>query len=192
AAMAELVPGAMDSSGAILGIGAISSVIKAPRVGLAVAKSGRTTGLTQGNIVAIDADVVVKYRRGCGKGKKFKVEFTNQVIVQGPRHKLFSDSGDSGSLIVTDNSCHQPVALLFAGGGSSTVGNPIQDVVNALGVRFVGDSSACSDLNTDSVSQISRTDLERASAVKKRHLAELRSLPSVIGVGVGASDDDGS
>src|SRR5262249_16496067 len=71
-------------------------------------------------------------------------------------------------------------------------GNPIQDVVNALGVRFVGDSSACSDLNTDSVSQISRTDLERASAVKKRHLAELRSLPSVIGVGVGASDDDGS
>jgi len=43
----------------------------------------------------------------------------------------FSASGDSGSLIVNSQTA-QPVALLFAGNSTTTVGNPIQPVLAAL------------------------------------------------------------
>ena len=48
AAIAQLRPGAMNTAGAIQDIGVPSSVVKAPTVGLSVAKSGRTTGFTTG------------------------------------------------------------------------------------------------------------------------------------------------
>ena len=48
----------------------------------------------------------------------------------------FSDGGDFGSLIVTNDGNNNPVALLFAGGSSSTFGNPIDVVLTALGVTI--------------------------------------------------------
>ena len=49
----------------------------------------------------------------------------------------FSTVGDSGSLIVTNDSSHNPVALLFAGNLSGfTIGNPINELHSArLGLR---------------------------------------------------------
>ena len=44
----------------------------------------------------------------------------------------FSQPGDSGSLIVDDS--RHPVALLFAGDGRYTLGNPINDVLAAFGL----------------------------------------------------------
>src|SRR6185295_11181258 len=115
----ERSSGAMNTVGTIQDIGGISSVVKAPTVGLAVAKSGRTTGLTTGTIGSINTSVSVQYQKSCGQGKKFVVAYTNQVVINS---SSFSAGGDSGSLIVSNNnaSCHQPVALLFAGSSTTT------------------------------------------------------------------------
>lgn len=95
--------------------------------------------MTSAQITAINADVSVTYSKKCHKGS-FDVIFTNQVIVDSSN---FSDSGDSGSLIVTDDACHNPVALLTAGNKESTSGNPIREVMNALNVRVVGSNVDC-------------------------------------------------
>src|SRR5262249_34219303 len=144
AAVALLRPGAMDPTGFIEDIGVPSSVVMPPSVGLNVAKSGRTTGFTTGIISSINTSVNVQYQRSCGQGKKFVVSYTNQVVITS---STFSAGGDSGSLIVTQGT-NQPVALLFAGSATTTIGNPISEVLNkvsaALGttVSFVGTTQA--------------------------------------------------
>jgi hypothetical protein len=95
-----------------------------------VQKCGRTTGCTHGSVAAVDAAVRVQYESGIAN-------FVNQVVVTGKRG-AFSKAGDSGSLIVTDDSNANPVALLFAGGQTTTIGNPIGAVLSALGVTIDG------------------------------------------------------
>jgi hypothetical protein len=189
AAIAQLVPGTMDTSGTILDIGQISSIVAAPSIGQKVEKSGRTTGLTTSKVEAINTDVKISYQQQCNKGPSFNVIYDNQVMVRGAK---FSGAGDSGSLIVTSNDCHQPVALLFAGNSTSTVGNPIQDVLSALGVSFVGTSADCSAVEQSSAlsGAIPQDSLAQALAVKTRHRNSLMSLASVLGVGISASDAD--
>src|SRR5262245_19482725 len=136
AAIAQLRPGLMDGTGFIEDIGVPSATVVAPGVGLAVAKRGRTTGFTTGTIGSINTSVNVQYQRSCVQGKKFVVSYTNQVVINS---STFSAGGDSGSLIVTNTSNHQPVALLFAGSSTTTIANPIGQVLtqvsNALGDR---------------------------------------------------------
>ena len=133
AAVAQLRPGLMDSTGSIEDIGVPGSSVVNPSVGLGVAKSGRTTGFTTGTISSINTSVNVQYTRDCGGGKKFLVSYTNQVVINS---STFSAGGDSGSLIVTNNAQHNPVALLFAGSSSSTIGNPIGEVLTKLGTAL--------------------------------------------------------
>src|SRR5439155_1038840 len=73
----------MDTTGFIQGIGTISSVVKAPTVGLTVEKSGRTTGTTTGTIGSINTSVNVQYQIRCGQGKKYVISYTNQIVVNG-------------------------------------------------------------------------------------------------------------
>src|SRR5215510_6743955 len=187
AAIAQLRPGAMDANGTILDIGIPSSVVMSPSVGLSVAKSGRTTGFTTGTIASINTSVNVQYQASCGQGKKFVVSYTNQVVINS---STFSAGGDSGSLIVTALN-HQPVALLFAGSSTTTIGNPIGDVLtqlsNTLGrtVSFVGSTQASSMTTLANLQ-----DVERATQVKNRHQQRMMSLPDVFGMGV-TLDDDG-
>src|SRR5215218_8838033 len=129
AAVAQLRAGQMDSSGFIEDIGVPGNSIVAPSVGLSVAKSGRTTGFTTGSVSSINTSVNVQYQKGCNSGKKFTVGYTNQVVINS---STFSAGGDSGSLIVTNNSSHNPVALLYAGSSTSTIGNPINEVLSKL------------------------------------------------------------
>jgi Peptidase family S64 len=191
AAIAQLMPGAMDAAGFIEDIGVPSSIVAAPTVGLSVAKSGRTTGFTTGTISSINTSVSVQYQRSCGQGKKFVVSFTNQVVINS---STFSAGGDSGSLIVTNDSNHQPVALLFAGSSTTTIGNPVGQVLtqvgNALGrtVSFVGTTQALSAETLASNSPLPQ-DLKLANEAKNRHEQALMSAPGVIGVGVGAAAD---
>jgi len=137
AAVATLRAGQMDATGFIEDIGVPSSTIVNPTVGLGVAKSGRTTGFTTGSISSVNTSVNVQYQQGCGKGKKFTVSFTNQIVITG-RRGPFSKAGDSGSLIVTDNAAANPVALLFAGGQTTTIGNPIAAALSSMGVTIDG------------------------------------------------------
>ena len=106
-------------------------------LGQIVRKSGRTTGHTIGVVEDISADLSVDY----GDQSAW---FENQIVVKGvasdsPR---FSDSGDSGSLLV-DKQTLEPVALLFAGNEFGfTVANPIDLVLDYYGVTVVGTKGA--------------------------------------------------
>jgi len=107
----------------IMEVGAVSGTVEAT-LGMAVRKSGRTTGFTTGTVTVLDATVNVSY----GPGKV--ATFDNQVIT-GP----ISQGGDSGSLIVAGDSL-KAVGLLFAGSEQSTIFNPIQAVLDCLNVTI--------------------------------------------------------
>lgn len=210
AAVAQLRPGQMDSSGFIEDIGVPSSTIVSPSVSLSVAKSGRTTGFTTGTISSINTSVNVQYQRECGSGKKFVVSYTNQVVINS---STFSAGGDSGSLIVTNNASHNPVALLYAGSSSTTIGNPIGEVLTRLGTALGrtfsfggggGGGGAASASSTSRgqgngkqpfvpgiealIPQLPQQASDRASAVLEVHRANLMFQPAVMGVGVGLSN----
>lgn len=97
-------------------------------VGMRVHKHGRTTGYTRGRVVDVAADVNVGYDFGTAR-------FIDQIIVIGDAGS-FSDSGDSGSLIV-DRGTRRATGLLFAGSASHTIANPIQDVLAGLSVTLL-------------------------------------------------------
>ena len=103
-------------------------------LGLNVQKYGRTTGRTHGQISGVNATVTVCYEVSgftCTKSARF----VDQLIIS---PGTFSDGGDSGSLIVTDDGNLNPVALLFAGSSSVTIGNRIDLVLNRFGVAIDG------------------------------------------------------
>jgi hypothetical protein len=189
-AIAQLRPGLMDGTGFIEDIGTISSVVRTPTVGLSVAKSGRTTGFTTGTISSTTTTVSVRYSKSCGSNNGPTFTFTNQVVINS---STFSAGGDSGSLIVSNNNCHQPVALLFAGSSTTTIGNPVSLVLTRLSaslgrtVSFVG--STCTAAATAG-QVLSEESAEFATAVMKGNEQDLMSRPGVIGVGIGASDDN--
>ena len=208
AAIAQLRTGTMDATGFIEDIGVPASTIVNPAVGLSVAKSGRTTGFTTGTISSINTSVNVQYQKGCNQGKKFTVSYTNQVVINS---STFSAGGDSGSLILTNNASHNPVALLYAGSSSTTIGNPIGEVLtklgNALGrsLSFGSGSggggggrnpNAASDVvpfirgRGEQMRELPSQAAARASAVLELHRANLMFQPGVIGAGVGAASDD--
>jgi len=200
AALAALRSGQMDSGGKILDIGVPCATPGTPRVGLSVAKSGRTTGCQTGTIGSINTNVSVQYQKGCGKGKKFVLSYTNQVVINST---TFSAGGDSGSLIVSGtcsatgsetNGDNAPIALLFAGSSSSTIGNPIQDVVSALGISFVGTPTCSAPMSAAAATGFGReplqNDIDFATMIKDRHTPDMMRSPEIIGVGVGVMDDD--
>ncbi len=105
----------------VLGIGRVHGT-KDADVGLHIRKSGRTTGVTAGRVTAIDAVVEVDY------GGKTAV-FREQIVSD-----LLSKGGDSGSLVVDDGG--RAVGLLFAGGATTTLINPIGAVAHFLELAF--------------------------------------------------------
>ena len=152
AALALASPGAVDSSGSILGLGtpgrdqALSGAppmagsgetLTAANLAMNVAKSGRTTGLTCSSINAVALTVKVDYYKDCAETQPYTTKiFENQIGIGGTH---FTDSGDSGALVL-DASNAQAVGLYFAGGtdgdgnGLSVV-NPIGDVLHELGTE---------------------------------------------------------
>ena len=219
AAIAQVVSGAVNSSGNILLLGSSTDASGVPvpgapnggsgqaaSVNLAVAKSGRTTGLTCSTVSATNVSVSVTYTTNCdGSGTKFTVIYHNQVSVAGGD---FSGAGDSGSLIVTQSNA-TPVALLYAGSSTDTVGNPVSDVLNFFTsggntVSFVGPARAgsvigCSLPGPQAAMTVrltaqkiipSNEALARASAARDAHGAELMGHPEVQAVGVGDSYDN--
>ncbi|MGL5767181.1 MAG: hypothetical protein ACRCX8_16225 [Sarcina sp.] len=90
---------------------------------LDVKKVGRTTELTTGQITGLNATVEVGY--GSGRTALFK----NQIITT-----AMSTFGDSGSLLADTK--NNAVGLLFAGSSTTSIHNPILDVLQALNVHF--------------------------------------------------------
>lgn len=106
----------------ILEIGTIQDVGVA-QLGMAVQKSGRTTGFTRGQILQVDVTVNVQY----GPGQV--ATFTDQVM-----SGAMSQGGDSGSAVLDEN--NNLVGLLFAGSDNSTIINRIEHVFSAFGVTL--------------------------------------------------------
>lgn len=125
AALARPVDPALFT-GDILGIGKIDGT-KAPQIGMAVRKAGRTTGYTQSMITLLNATVNVGYSTINGPRT---ARFVGQIITQ-----PMSQGGDSGSLIV-DGAENRAVGLLFAGSPMATIFTPIDIVLAALNVTF--------------------------------------------------------
>ncbi len=173
---------------------------------MAVAKSGRTTGLTCSSVLATNTATSVQYQKGCGTGATFSVSYTNLVDVAGGS---FSSEGDSGSLIVTQNTA-DAVALLFAGSDQDVVGNPISDVLNTS--KFLGPGPSvptivgsatphavigctlpvkpAGAMQTLAASGVTSEALQKAAVARDAHAAELLAHPEVQAVGVGASYDN--
>lgn len=118
----------------IPGIGNINGTGTAV-LGAAVRKRGRTTLLTYGFIDGLNGTVNVNYD---ALGTR---TLTNQIFIKADTSKnpLFSDHGDSGSVIVDAN--NRVVALLFAGDGARTIANPIAFVQAELNVTILAKPS---------------------------------------------------
>jgi hypothetical protein len=217
AAIAQIVTGTVDLSGSILSLGSTATGGTpdpgAPHggngivanVGEGVAKSGRSSGLTCSTIGAIQVTTSVSYQKGCNTGTTFSVTYRGQISVSGG---TFSAAGDSGSLIVDENTA-DPVALLYAGSDTDTVGNPVADVLSALkdsqGNRpsFVGSASthkvigctlAANGVTTVQaqakvIAAIRAAQLAQAQRARDIHAPELLANPYVQAIGVGASID---
>ena len=182
-----------------------------------------------GTVTDIAYDAYVCYKSPCvdifGRPlQKAVAYFPNQITVQNVNAgELFSDLGDSGSMVVECTSdqapdgCDgdpSPVGLLFAGGCDGngenciTILNPIDKVLSALGVGFVG-CAADPDCEIASGSgsggkgnngnkgggggggrgkpngDAAPLGLERAIAAKSRAAPALFANEGVVGVGVG-------
>ena len=109
-----------DVSDEILEIGTIQGSAEA-ELGMAIKKSGRTTGLTTGVVEQVDVSANVQY----GEGKI--ALFTDQLMAG-----AMSQGGDSGSAVLDD--ANRLVGLLFAGSDTTTVINRIENVFSLLEV----------------------------------------------------------
>ena len=155
AALAAVITGAVDRTGSILQLetpkannsaplgaappmaGAGEALTASNLGAIELAKSSRTTGLTCSTVETVGLTVRIDYFKDCAETQPwYSKTYTGQIGIGGDR---FSDSGDSGALIV-DAANAQPVGLFFAGGtdgdGSGlSVANPIGDVLQELGVE---------------------------------------------------------
>ncbi|HSV22653.1 MAG TPA: hypothetical protein VLJ17_06450 [Xanthobacteraceae bacterium] len=195
AAIAAVEPGLVSPD--ILFIGEIADSTATPVIALPVQKMGRTTCLTTGVIAAVNANVTVNYSE-IRKPKLAK--FINQILVTGSSDTpTFGGPGDSGSLIVTQGTCPQAVALLFAGstGGGVTIANPISEVLSKLSVSMVGSCTAslASDTSPANVLAgsfgVSMQALTAATSVRDRHESQLMNIKDAVGTGIGVSDGSG-
>jgi hypothetical protein len=99
-----------------------------------VQKHGRTTGLTSGSVEDIHCDVV------CGVTPEDpdagSILLKGQFRIKG-ENKVFSIDGDSGSLIVLENSS-TAIGLLFAApnDGSYGLANHIETVFTELNLKL--------------------------------------------------------
>jgi hypothetical protein len=211
AAIAQVVTGAVDPQGEIIGLGGIASdgsyipaapantTVKAT-VGMPVAKSGRTTGLSCGTVLGISGSVCVDYALGCGNTTAMTVCFSGQVIMGS-----LAQAGDSGSLIV-DADTSQPMGLVAAAtaDGQFTSANPVTDILSALKAgtgstfSFVGGgqhpvschlarAASREDLIADSIA-IPWQEIAHAIDVQKRYEPTIIQDAAVIGTAIGNSD----
>ncbi len=106
----------------ILEIGKIKGVGEA-EIGMTIVKSGRTTGLTESRIRAIDSTVRVRL------DPLREAIFTDQIVADS-----FSEGGDSGSLVLDKE--NRAIGLLFAGSNRATICNKISNVLEKLNIEF--------------------------------------------------------
>jgi hypothetical protein len=218
AALAEIVPGAVDPLGTVVQLGGTAVGDEptegtpnpgsgvAPTIGRKVAKSGAATGLTCGTILSISTTIYVEYQKGCNTGSTYVCDFTDQITIA---DLGFSAQGDSGSLVVTQDTA-DPVGLLFAGTSTDTVASPVSVVMQQLADKdtgeqfvFAGDGAvgphavaACAIVQPTPAQAfgmegvaLSVQDRQAATHARDAHADELLGHAEVQALGVGLSYD---
>jgi len=106
-----------------------------------VQKYGRTTGLTEGAIEAVNATVAVLYRNPqfdpqnpVGTLPFLIATFVDQILITPGTD--FVQGGDSGSLVVSRGK--KPLGLVFAWGSEYGIASPIEPVLERFGVTIDG------------------------------------------------------
>jgi hypothetical protein len=134
--VAQVSPGMVNTSGAILEIGTVSSTTVGASLNQPVKKSGRTTGLSRSAVNGLNATVSVTYDNECAGGTAFAKTFTGQVFISN-RRSAFLAGGDSGSLMVEDVTTNpRAVGLLYAGSSTIAVANPIGHVLTFISSKL--------------------------------------------------------
>ena len=209
AAIAQIISGAVDTSGSILELGTASAIPNvpnpappasttvAPAVSMGVAKVGRSSGLTCSTIKYVNNLVDINYSTSCSGGTTFYVQFDNQIVINGGS---FSATGDSGSLVVNSQTA-QPVGLLYGGDSTSTVANPIGAVLNAFSggpLTIVGGAehpilcptaATAAPAGAQSTVSVAPAELAQATSIAGSYATRLMVNPQVAGVAVGRSED---
>lgn len=106
----------------IMGVGRLEGITPA-EPGMRVVKSGRTTGVTHGEIQSVHVTMMVYLHDA--EPIWFEEQILTTPMVEG---------GDSGSLLISDQ---RAVGLLFAGSDRASLANPIELVLDALDVDLV-------------------------------------------------------
>lgn len=97
AAIASIPDSTLIQLGIVFGLGRFTPQIMAPRPGMNVVKSGRTTGVTQGKIKAIGVQgITVNY--GSSQSPITSV-FDNCTLISNATNTPFALAGDSGSVV---------------------------------------------------------------------------------------------
>ena len=130
AAIAAIPDESLVQPGTMFGIPSYSPVAHAPMTGMRVTKSGRTTAVTTGTIIATGVNgVQVNFGT---ETSPIIATFDNCVEIQADSGS-FSNAGDSGSVIL-DETTGGVVSLLFAGDGVTTTGCDIGEVMARFNV----------------------------------------------------------
>lgn len=111
-----------DISSDILELGAVDG-IREPSIGLRVRKSGRTSGVTTGEIRVVDATIRVLM------GDLGTALFTDQIVTT-----PMAQPGDSGSLVLSED--RRAVGLLSAGSDSASLCGRMTTVLKLLDVKL--------------------------------------------------------
>lgn len=200
AALAAVVDGSVDESGAMIGMGVPGNQTLTPRLGLQVKKAGRTTGVTEGVVDAVNARARVFYTQECSDDAPvLEALFVKQFIVVSNTNKSFSGSGDSGSVILENvSSCPRQVGLLFAGNERITVGSKMSTVLKQAGkmdprgpVDLVGCNpsvAAGTKLETrGGLAELDERALRLAERIQARADRAILALRGVTAMGIGRS-----
>lgn len=102
----------------ILGLGPFNGIMEA-EVGSEIVKSGRTSGVTHGKVIDVDATMTVDYGQ-------FSATFRHQIVSD-----FMASPGDSGSLTLESEN-YAAVGLIFSGSDYISVHNHMGDVVSSL------------------------------------------------------------
>jgi hypothetical protein len=120
-AIAQLkIPGSVAPE--ILGIGRVQQPAMFASKYQSVKKHGFCTGNTLGVVAGISEDLTVPF------DADHVVHFSRQMAIQGVGGKLFSEGGDSGSLVL-DAQTSRPVGMIIAGAGPFGVASHISAIL---------------------------------------------------------------
>jgi len=194
AAIAEVVPGAVRANGEILKIGIPGTTPIKAVVGMEVKKSGRTTGLTRGFVVAVHATgIVPEFPLDCAGEETKTARFVDQIFIASANDKAFQGPGDSGSMVYQDvDECPAPVGLLFAGTDEIGVASPAAIVLKKVkrlkprgDASFVGCEPSELEVTTARAPLLREQRVREAVGVMRHWQDDLLRTPGVQGVGIG-------